>query len=897
MNDPSRWARLEALFDRAVELPPADRRAWITEQCGEDRDLADQLLRMLAAHERTGPLDRPPVTRLPEEDVRERLARALADRYVIDEALGSGGMAVVFRAHELKHQRSVVIKVLQPGLAAAIGPGRFSDEVRIAARLSHPHILALIDSGEADGLLYYVMPYVGGTSLRERLDEDGASSVGTAITVLRDIADALAHAHDAGVIHRDLKPENVLCVGAHAFLIDFGVAKLEADARGPVPTDPGLAVGTPGYMAPEQAAGQPVDHRSDIYVWGLLAREMLTGRRGPGTDLADRPEVPRTLVALVEAALALDPDERPTTARALVAALDGMLIPAVPRPRWPWLVAAAAATLVVGWLVVQRPGGGIAIGDLAQPIAVAPLHDETGDSALAGLGRLAGDWITQGLHEAGGTQVVAWPAARAAVEDVGMGDVAGRLRDVTGARSAVIGSIYLLGDTLRLQAEIVDTRDGIVLAAPAVVAVHRDSAMAGVRQLRDRVMGALAVRRDERLAASDAFATRPPTYAAYRLFDRALDDYDGYRYADARAGMLEAWRLDTTFSAALVYAAHAAWNEVNRTLADSLVRAVLARRAMLSDYHVAMAEQMGAALAGDTPAALLAAQRAVALAPGSRARYNAAQSLLALNRPAAALAQLDSLDPDRGPMRGWPAYWSQRAYNAHLLGDHAGELADAVAMAERHPSQRVPGVIAARALAAAGRLGELDSTVAAHDRLDPDVYWSQGAMRVVAGEELTAHGRPAEGQQWFAAAERWLRERLAIHPEHEAHRYWLASSLIGQRNWSAATSVLRGLLRDDPDRLLYRGMMAVLLARAGQGDEARRVLGDADPADRGEWLVFRARIAVLEGDREAALALLGDALRTGVDNWHWTHGTAFAELEPLHADPRFARLVAVDRQG
>src|SRR5690606_40610121 len=124
------------------------------------------------------------------------------------------------------HDRQIAIKVLQPGLAAAIGPARFADEVRIAARLSHPHILALIDSGEVDGLRYYVMPYVGGVSLRQRLDREGAQPINATISLLRDIADALAHAHEAGVVHRDLKPDNVLCVGGHAFLLDFGVARL-----------------------------------------------------------------------------------------------------------------------------------------------------------------------------------------------------------------------------------------------------------------------------------------------------------------------------------------------------------------------------------------------------------------------------------------------------------------------------------------------------------------------------------------------------------------------------------------------------------------------------------------------------------------------------------------------
>jgi hypothetical protein len=217
-------------------------------------------------------------------------------------------------------------------------------------------------------------------------------------------------------------------------------------------------------------------------------------------------------------------------------------------------------------------------------------------------------------------------------------------------------------------------------------------------------------------------------------------------------------------------------------------------------------------------------------------------------------------------------------------------------MAARYPAQRVPGVIAARALAAEGRLQALDSIIADHERLDPDVYWSQGAMRVVAGEELTAHGRAADARRYFAAAEGWLRVRLAIHPDDLAHRYWLASALVGQRKWGEAASVLRRLVRDDPERLLYRGMLAVLVARSDGAEAGRRILGEAPPHDRGEWLVFRARIAAISGDHEGALAQLGDALRTGVDNWHWTHGTAHADLAPLLDDPRYLRLVAVDRR-
>jgi tRNA A-37 threonylcarbamoyl transferase component Bud32 len=296
-HDPE-WGRLERLFDEGIELPAPEREAWLDRTCPDDARLRERLRRMFAAHESPGLLDRP-LGPAKAEGLEARAARALADRYVIESTLGIGGMSAVFRAQERKHERPVVLKVMQPAIAAAMGEGRFLDEVRIAARLSHPHILTLIDSGMAEGLFYYVMPFVeGGESLRERLARDGARPLTEAVALLRDVADALAHAHAAGIVHRDLKPDNVLCVGGHAFLIDFGVAKLEADVTRPHATEPGLPIGTPGYMAPEQAAGQSVDHRADLYAWGADRAEARPGGAG-SARVAVRPAERRPPLPLV----------------------------------------------------------------------------------------------------------------------------------------------------------------------------------------------------------------------------------------------------------------------------------------------------------------------------------------------------------------------------------------------------------------------------------------------------------------------------------------------------------------------------------------------------------------------------------------------------------------------
>ncbi len=212
-------------------------------------------------------------------DIPSRLVEALADRYRLERELGQGGMATVYLAEDLKHHRKVALKVLRPELAATLGPERFLREIELAAKLQHPHILPLHDSGEAQGFLYYVMPFVDGENLRGRLTRRGELPIQEAVRLLAEVADALSYAHSQGVVHRDIKPDNVLLSGRHALVTDFGVAKAVSEATGRQDlTTAGIALGTPAYMAPEQAAGDPhIDHRVDIYALGALGYELLTG--------------------------------------------------------------------------------------------------------------------------------------------------------------------------------------------------------------------------------------------------------------------------------------------------------------------------------------------------------------------------------------------------------------------------------------------------------------------------------------------------------------------------------------------------------------------------------------------------------------------------------------------
>src|SRR2546422_2520384 len=207
-----------------------------------------------------------------------RLRGALADRYAIDRELGHGGTATVYLAQDLKHGRSVAVKVLRPELAAALGAERFLREIEIAARLSNPHILPLHDSGEAAGFLYYVMPFVQGESLRDRLHREPQLPIDEAVRIAREVATALSHAHSQDVVHRDIKPENILLSGGEAVVADFGIARAIVAAGAEQLTDTGLAVGTPGYMSPEQATGaMQLDGRSDVYSLGCVLYEMLAG--------------------------------------------------------------------------------------------------------------------------------------------------------------------------------------------------------------------------------------------------------------------------------------------------------------------------------------------------------------------------------------------------------------------------------------------------------------------------------------------------------------------------------------------------------------------------------------------------------------------------------------------
>jgi serine/threonine-protein kinase len=464
-------------------------------------------------------------------DLLERLTQALADRYRIERELGSGGMAIVYLAEDLKHHRQVAIKVLRPELAANLGAERFVREIEIAANLTHPHILPLFDSGEADGFLYYVMPYIEGESLRDRLEREGALGIDETIRLTEQVASALAYAHERGVVHRDVKPENVLLTGDQAIVADFGIARAVEAAGGEKLTGTGLAIGTPAYMSPEQwlGAGQ-VDAKTDIYALGCVVFEMVGGRppfegTTPQELLAKHaaetipqlrssdPAIPLFVERAVEKALAKNPDDRFATVSAFAEALTrGVVVPRVRarrRERRRKAIAASAGiavgALAVWALFTVLPGARI------ERLAVLPLVDLANDPEQ--------EYLAAGVHEAliaelG--QLGLSVTARATMAQYRETDKPiGAIADELGVDGVIEGSVFRGGDSLEITARLYDgdeqeiwsgTFDGVL---SNVVALYRGFARAIAGEIELRLSPAA----EERLG--EGRDINPNVYEAY----------------------------------------------------------------------------------------------------------------------------------------------------------------------------------------------------------------------------------------------------------------------------------------------------------------------------------------------------------------------------------------------
>ena len=387
------WGRLEPLIDAVLDAPPDRRDALARELSGGDNAVYARLQSLAAdcakdhrlldrpAAERFATLFGPDPFPIPETDLTDRLSAAVADRYRIERELGSGGMATVFLAQDLKHDRKVALKVLKPELAAVLGAERFVVEIKTTAALQHPQILPLFDSGTADGFLYYVMPFVDGETLRTKLDREKLLSVEEAVKIATEVASALDYAHRHGVVHRDIKPENILLHEGRPVVADFGIALAVSAAAGGRMTEPGLSLGTPHYMSPEQAtAVKQITARSDIYSLASVLYEMLAGEPPHSGEWAQqvimkivteeaqpltrrRKSVPENVEAAVTQALEKLPADRFETAAKFAEALRDPHFTTRTAARPPAVSRGAARTPVARWLVgLGLLAAGFAIG-------------------------------------------------------------------------------------------------------------------------------------------------------------------------------------------------------------------------------------------------------------------------------------------------------------------------------------------------------------------------------------------------------------------------------------------------------------------------------------------------------------------------------------------------------
>ena len=728
-------------------------------------------------------------------DLPDGLATAVAERYTIESELGRGGMATVYRAWDRKHERPVAVKVLRRDIAAVLGPERFLREIRLAAALQHPHILPLHDSGAANDYLYYVMPYVEGESLRQRLERERQLPVEEALRVAVEVADALSHAHSRGIVHRDIKPENILLAAGHAVVADFGIARAIDVAGGDKLTQTGITLGTPAYMSPEQAAGDPqTDGRSDLYSLGCVLYEMLAGAppftghsaqailvkhlTEPAPRLTPLRDVAVSLEQVIRRCLAKAAADRFTTAAELRQALEAAreakpgppVRPPFPRPR-PVLVWPAVALVLTGAVYLANRGaarpGGAAPASARTRLAVLPLVNMSADPR--------NDYFTDGMTEElistlsqiggvrviAGTSVLPYRDQRKSVAEIG--------RELS-VGSVLEGSVRKTGARVRITAQLID-----VATQEHVWSAEYDRSLHDVFAIQSDVARRVADALQSRLTGDDGRAAVPTTsLAAYDSYLRGLyyaqkvvDPASEQATRDSAILMLErAVQNDPRFALGYAVLARQYARKYFTSSADKRLEQrgfVAVEKALALDPHLAQAYHARALLAWTLAngfpheQAVRDLRRALELNPSlAEAHYDLARVYLHIGllkkarEEARATELLDPATTSRTRPRIGLIDWSDGAYTAALAG------------LENAPGWE-PDL--AQVLHRLGRTGEafalLDSLLRATppEALGPDAYGVYALLLASRGDRAGAQGyieraiARGEGRSHFHHAE------------------------------------------------------------------------------------------------------------------------------------------------
>jgi len=865
-------------------------------------------------------------------DVLARLKTALADRYALEREIGAGGMATVYLAQDLKHHRQVAVKVLRPDLAATLGSERFLREVDIAASLQHPHILPLHDSGQADGFLYYVMPYVQGPTLRHRLVKERELPVTEAVRILRDVADALTEAHAHGVVHRDLKPENIMLSGRHALVTDFGVAKAVSEATGRHElTTMGVALGTPAYMAPEQAAADPLtDHRADLYALGVVAYEMLTGeppfvRTTPQAVLAAqvteapvpvterRETVPPALATLIMGCLAKKPADRPQRVEEVLGVLETLSTPSggmTPTETMPmqgvapvrrrssgWVAAGVgvvAVAAVVAWTLWPR-GPEVPGPQAREPVVVLPFEVQGGDAAL---GVQAADRISAAITGASLGAVVR-PASAGGGERFNE-RVGRRVLAETGAATLVVGTIAQRGEALEVQGSVVRGSD---LKTIWTLGPEKGSAAdptSALDAMQDRVLGAVGwyLSPDAEGSANPGIYQPPPSLELFRLADRASELFRTGDQRQAGALIREAFARDTTWIGGLhllyaVYFNAGQWRE-----RDSLGAFREARRERLYPGD-ALSLNVDHGILGSPEQEYRAAMEIFA-ADSSRV-YDAMWTSVRARRPEAALRFFALRDTTTAWGEDWQPWDSFAGQAYHMLGRFDEELAVARAAKAREPRYYSHWAREVTALAALGRTDEIEGIITESHGLE-----TQGApvrLMNVAASELSRHGRPEEAHAYaegvVTGLEQWPDSLRTARGTEDIRRNALrilgrhgeVVRIYEEQSRTATTGGLQYRILGMKERILLGDTAGALALVDSLRTQPLSAYGSTIWGTKGVPLYHAAGILSLLGRTDAAVAMLRDALNNGARlgpdeplQWYWA---------PIKDHPGFQELVKI----
>jgi serine/threonine-protein kinase len=788
-------------------------------------------------------------------ELRDALQQTLGDAYTVEHELRAGGMARVFVAHDTALERKVVVKVLSPNLAARVSASRFRREIMFAAGLQHPHIVPVLSAGETDGLPYFIMPFVEGESLRSLVDSSGALPVRKAVTILKDVARALAYAHERGIVHRDVKPDNILLSGSSAVLADFGVAKAVQSAQETTGTDPditvtsiGATVGTPAYMAPEQvAADENIDHRADIYAFGVVAYEMLAGappfdHRTPqklmAAHLTEEPPsltksgstLPDPLAQLVGACLEKDPDRRPHSAEQLIGVLEDPSVvsgtyesglrPIVQQARRSRRLAPAIGAVAVAAAAVMfftRGPAPDAGGDAppAGSIAVLPLVNVRGDTADAYFADGMTDEITGALNAVTGLRVASRTAAFAFKNRTATTQEIGQTLNVA---TILEGTIRREGSRLRLNAQLVDTQDGLALWSQTYEREMRD-----VFAVQDDIAQAIVS------ALQSHFGSELATTSTTRRGTEDLEAYDLY----LRGRFLFEKRGDTSLRQALVHfhdavARDPEYAEAYTGIADAF--------AVLPLYGTAPPDSV-------LPLALAAANRAIELDSTLAEAYASRGSLLGSSWQWED-AQRDfrraiALDPDYATAHQW--------YGENLLVN--------------------------------GRVDEAVSSLQRAVQLDP-------VSPIMTGSYALALGVAGDMD---AAVDR-ARQAVELDPMPVTRFMLGAVYLYGGRH-AEAIETLEAAYAVDASNPTLNGLLGYAFAQAGRTDEARGLLVALESsAGATGGAAAIARIYLGLGSFDEAFEWFGRAADVG-DPFFGSESLASTMYDPMRSDPRFAELV------